>query len=477
MSSAAAASLSIREGLSHRRIRFLLWLGFGGLLLLMGVIGLSALSFLYQIELRQEQIRRDYVERDRTLEKLRSEIYLSGTYIRDLLLDTDESLAATHRDAFLRARQRILNGISEYRQLLRKEQEAPFQQFDKELNAYLAVLAPALDWNARERQARGYSFIREEVLPRRMSMVSLTDRIQQVSQRELEASSQQVSELFSSFRLKLLLMLLLSVAVGIGLAGTTLWRILHLENESQLRFQEVARARRELQKLSAELVSAQESERRRIARELHDEVGQTLWAMMLALGALDSSLERNDLGEARRQLKMVQEMAEKNAAVVRNISLLLRPSMLDDLGLIPALKWLAREVSRTSHLEVEVVADELSIDLPEGHKTCVYRVVQEAIRNSSRHAGARQATISIECEKHRLRVTVQDDGKGFDPTQEKGVGMLGMEERVSRLGGTLRVISEPGRGTTLIFELPLPEVLRAPASQAREVEASSAVRL
>jgi signal transduction histidine kinase len=464
VSPGAAASLNVRDRLSHRRIRFLLWIGFGGLLLLMGVIGLSAVSFLYQIEIRQEQIRQAYVERERTLEKLRSDIYVSGTYIRDFLLDTDEPLAASHRADFLETRRRITAEIDEYRRLLEREEQEPFQEFNKELDAYWAVLAPALDWNPRERRERGYSFIKEQVLPRRMNMVSLADRIQEVSERELEASSRQLSELFSSSRWKLLIILLLTVAIGLGLAGTTLWRVLQLEHESELRFREVARARKELQHLSAELLSAQESERRRIARELHDEVGQALWAMMLGLGNLGSSLGENNLAEARRQLQMLQEMAEKNAAVVRNISLLLRPSMLDDLGLLPALKWLAREVSRTTSLEVEVMAHELSIDLPEDHKTCVYRVVQEAIRNSSRHARARHANISIEHDERELRVTVQDDGKGFEPSQEKGIGMLGMEERVTRLGGILQVNSERGRGTTISFDLPLPKVLDAAAA-------------
>lgn len=195
--------------------------------------------------------------------------------------------------------------------------------------------------------------------------------------------------------------------------------------------------------------------------------------MMLGLGNLGSSLGQNNLAEARRQLQMLQDMAEKNAAVVRNISLLLRPSMLDDLGLIPALKWLAREVSRTASLEVEVIADELSIDLPEDHKTCVYRVVQEAIRNSSRHAGARHANISIEHDDRELRVTVQDDGKGFEPSQEKGIGMLGMEERVARLGGTLQVNSERGRGTTISFDLPLSKLLdAAPTTEEAKLPAS-----
>src|SRR5581483_8617140 len=173
------------------------------------------------------------------------------------------------------------------------------------------------------------------------------------------------------------------------------------------------RAREELKQLSAELVSAQEMERRRISRELHDEVGQVLSAMMLAVGNLRSALRSRNSEEAARQLQLLQEMTEQNARVVRNISLLLRPTMLDDLGLAAALKWLAREVSRTGAMQVDVAAEDCPDDLPEEHRTCVFRVVQEAVRNASRHSGASHVRIYAHRDGPKLRVSVQDDGKGF----------------------------------------------------------------
>ncbi len=115
-------------------------------------------------------------------------------------------------------------------------------------------------------------------------------------------------------------------------------------------------------RLSAELLSAQESERRRISRGLHDEVSQVLSAIMLGLGNLRSAIDNEDREEALSQLQLVQDMTQRNASVVRNISLLLRPTMLDDLGLLPALKWLAREVSRTSGIQVDVVVEGLNGD-------------------------------------------------------------------------------------------------------------------
>ncbi len=457
----AKTALRRISDLPSRQTRFLLWIGFGGLLLLMGVLGLSAISFLYRIEIRQEKLRQDFVERDRTLERLRSNIFLSGTYIRDFLVDTDEVLASKHKIQFLATRRVVESGMEDYRRLLRREEQKPFQQLSAELAVYFETLTPALNWSAEERRRRGLDLIQEEMLPRRMTAITLADQIQQVSEKQLEASSQEVGELFAAFRRNLIILLALAVTIGIALAGATMWRLFRLEDQADTRFREVLHAREELQKLSAELVSAQESERRRLSRELHDQVGQVLSAMMLTLGSLGSSIKANRPDEALRQLQLVQDMTEENARVVRNLSLLLRPTMLDDLGLLSALKWLAREVSRNSTLQVDVAAEDCPDDLPEEHRTCVYRVTQEAVRNVSRHAAARHARIYVKREANILRVSVQDDGKGFDAGQETGVGILGMEERVARLGGRLKVESERGRGTIVSFELPLPQNLDA----------------
>jgi len=442
-------------------MRILLWAGFGGLLLLMGVLGLSALSFLYQIELRQERVRRDYVERDRALEKLRANIYLSGTYARDFLLDATEPMKADHKAQFAHAKDQALSALADYERLLRPDERSTYQQVNKDIAGYLQTLSVALDWSADQQRDRTRSFIEKQLLPGRMAAIGLTDRIQQLSERQLESGGQAISELFSSFRVKLVSLLVLTAILGIGLAGITMWRLLKAENESARRFQDVLSVQQELKRLSVELLSAQESERRRISRELHDEVGQVLSAMMLALGSLQSSLNTNNKEESLRQLQFVLDMTERNAGVVRNISLLLRPTMLDDLGLVPALKWLAREVSRTSPVEVDVLADDCPEDLPEDHRTCVYRVVQEAIRNAVRHSGAQHIRIRVSpAGKNLLRVAVEGDGTGFDPAQERGLGILGIEERVVQLGGALTVDSQRGRGTAVNFELPLPEFSR-----------------
>lgn len=226
--------------------------------------------------------------------------------------------------------------------------------------------------------------------------------------------------------------------------------MLELEKESEAQFAEIELAKQELSDLSARVLETQETERRRIARELHDEIGQSQWAMGLENDNLCAAVRssNNDLELSRLEgLRIVR--------VVRNMSLLLRPSMLDDLGLMPALEWLAREVSRTSGLRVEVTEEQVPEALPEEHKTRLFRVAQEALRNTCRHAGAKNTRILVQGDGGQLRMSVQDDGCGFNPGRNKGLGLFGMEERASHLRGACAIHSKPGCGTIARLELPL----------------------
>ena len=230
---------------------------------------------------------------------------------------------------------------------------------------------------------------------------------------------------------------------------------MRLERQGQERYRALADSRLELEKLSARLVDAQEQERRSIARELHDEVGQSLEARLVDVGRLSRLVPAGEqvMGD---QIARVKGLAENSVKTVRDITLLLRPSMLDDLGLIPALEWQARETSRRGDMEVDVHSEDVSEQLPDEIKTCAYRLVQEALNNAAAHASARNARVAVVQKNDKLRVQITDDGKGFDPQRVRGVGLIGMEERVKRLGGTLKIDSRAGQGTTVAAELPVP---------------------
>ena len=214
-----------RSGSSNRQTRIALFAGFGGLLVLLGVLGLSAISFLSQIKVQEENIRRDYVRRERVLQNLRADIYTSGTYVRDFLLDTNDLFAAGHRDQFLETQRKLQNELSEYRRLIGAGELEPVVEFEAELNAYMKALAPVMNWNDVERRARAYAFMQDELLPRRMSALSLADNIQRISEEQLEQNGAAVSVMLSSFRAELLMLLVLAAAIGLTLAGIAHWRL------------------------------------------------------------------------------------------------------------------------------------------------------------------------------------------------------------------------------------------------------------
>ncbi len=430
-------------------------LGFGGLLLLFGLTGLDALSILGKIQDENQRIRQDYVNRERILDQLRSDIYLSGTYVRDFLLEPDPARADLHRKEFETARLRIQRMLAAYDYILRGEERKPFEQFSRELVDYFDSLQPALQWNANQRRALGYAFMTTSLLPRRETIVRLADQIGQVNQRQMDAGNKEVADLFANFRRSLAILLIITFLGGLVLAAGSMQRILRLEREAAEKFQETVQARSALRDLSARLLEVQESERRALSRELHDEVGQSLSALLLGIGNLTASIGSESSSETRDELGHLRQLAERTVAVVRDMSLLLRPSMLDDLGLVPALQWQGRELSRTSNLAVQVDAEGVSEELPDEHKTCIYRVMQEALHNIIRHAKAKSAHIRLVQNKERLLLTIEDDGLGFTPERDKGLGLLGMEERVKRLGGSFDVLSQPRKGATIRVELPL----------------------
>lgn len=437
-----------------KQTRRLLLIGFGGLILLLAASGVTALSVLQNIQRQNDRIRDDYFNRDRILEQLRSDIYLSGTYVRDLLLEQDAGLAETHRRELELARGRINRNVAAYYRVLQPEERSPFDRFKDELNSYFKSLEPALEWNATERRDFGYAYMKNSLLPRRMTVVHLADQISGVNQRQMQTRNREVANLFSRFRRSLLIVLVVTLICGTLLAMGSIRRILRLEQISAKRFEETESARGALRDLSVRLIEVQESERRALSRELHDEVGQSVSALLLGIGNVAAVVPGANV-TARAQLDELRHLAEKTVAVVRDMSLLLRPSMLDDLGLIPALQWQAREISRNNDIYVQVIADSVPDDLPDDHKTCVYRIVQETLRNTVRHAKANSARITLHLTAESLHLKIEDDGQGFRPERDKGLGLLGIEERVAHLNGEFHIESRLGQGTSIQVELPL----------------------
>ncbi len=427
--------------------------GFGGVLILMAVAGVDSIRVLHQVEQSQTELTRTYLAQHRTIEEIRSTLYLSGNVIRDYLLTGNPGQAASFVARLHELRKEMQDALDRYSRYVEPTEQELYVSLQDEVGRYWDVLAPIMNWSPGSPRVREDDFLMEES-PHRRRLAEVVDRIDAVNRQTVDASNVRSVELFDSFRFRTGVVLALALTLGVGLAAFSISHLLRLEREASLRYEEILRARAELERLSAKLVATQEEERRSISRELHDEIGQSLSALLVDLGNLGAVAPPTD-PEVQHHLKTAKQLAESSLGSVRNMALLLRPSMLDDFGLVPALHWQAREVSRRTGMQIDIQAEGVPDELPDEHRTCVYRVVQEALHNTSRHARARVVHIAASQESGRLVLTVRDDGRGFDAGQTRGLGLVGMEERVRHLGGKFRVESRPGQGTSISIELPL----------------------
>jgi signal transduction histidine kinase len=371
-------------------------------------------------------------------------------------------LAQTAADRDVEARRRldqltleIDSGFNRYPSVRDSEEDALLngmrQVFSQQRTLYITILAigPA----ERKRQAEILS--EDHLLPIQKQIMDWSGKLQAWNGNRIEHADRSLVNRFAELQGNLSRGLAIGFASGLLLVLGSMAYIVRLDRQTRVRYVELARSRHALQQLSARLVDAQETERRAISRELHDEVGQALGVLLVEIGRLATTLS-GDHPEVRSQLDNLKGVAERTSQSVRNIALLLRPSMLDDLGLAAALEWQGREVSRRSEIEVSVESENVPDDLSDEHKTSIYRLVQEALNNAVRHSGARNAKVTVDRLAGSIVVRVSDDGRGFDPGRSRGMGILGMEERVKRLGGTFRVTSQPGTGATVTAEFPLP---------------------
>jgi two-component system sensor histidine kinase UhpB len=217
-------------------------------------------------------------------------------------------------------------------------------------------------------------------------------------------------------------------------------------------------------KYLSQIIEGQENERRRISRELHDEIGQALYAIKFNLEMIDKDLPqttpllRGRLGEAK-------SLSSQTLTAMRQLALDLRPTMLDDLGLIPTLRWYVQNFSNRLNISSNFEAMGFEEKLPPQIETAFYRIVQEALNNIAKHAEADRVEISVVRRDSKILASIQDNGKGFDldkvlhpESPERGFGIIGMQERVSLLGGQINIQSRPGSGTLIHIGVPYENV-------------------
>ncbi|MBV8818953.1 MAG: sensor histidine kinase, partial [Acidobacteriaceae bacterium] len=373
---------------------------------------------------------------------------------RDYLLDQDPAQASHYIQELNKIHK---STEDEFRELdasgQADEQKSAIRKLRREFEAYWDPAEIALDWTPAEKRAQRAKVLHERVR-RREEVFALAAQVEQLTTANFLRERQRIMVTDQEFQASLGWTTALAFVLGLTIAGVTFLRLARLERQS-------AQAESELRRLSGQLRTAQEQERRSLSRELHDQVGQMLTGLRMELASLNRP-PSPDPEALTSRIEIAKGTVEQTLRVVRNIAMLLRPSMLDDLGLAPALNWLAREMSRSSGIEVSAHVDPALDSLPDSHRTCLFRVVQEALTNAIRHSGCSRVDLTLECDDAWVTATISDNGRGFEESsgKQRGLGLVGMDERARELGGSVRIDSPPGRGTRVEVKLPRPAQLQ-----------------
>ena len=290
------------------------------------------------------------------------------------------------------------------------------------------------------------------MVPARESILQLVDSLSALERAAIANHEQQAFQFFEDAQQRAAWLASVALIAALCTAFVAARHVGRLEREIGRRQRAERQNRLDLERLSARLVNAQEDERRSLARELHDAVGQALTAIKMEMGVALRGVEAD--ARARTALEAARAIAESTLQSVRDLSQVLHPSMLDDFGLPEALR-------------AQVIHERMTDRLPADVEVCAYRIIQEALTNVARHSGANSCTVSLVRRENVLHLTVDDDGNGLasmgvrTPDARRGLGLVGMRERAQNLSGTFVIENRAEGGARVAVKIPVPPVVEA----------------
>lgn len=440
-------------------IRAALVLGLAVTLGLWIVTGYSFTRRITFVEREAAAVAARYVRAQDLLVTIRTQVPLSALRVRDALLNPDPAAIEEYRVQLESIRAVIIQALDDYEPVLDSRagaERAQLAAMRDEVETFHRTSLDVLSQAGTRSPELIRDVLNRQIAPRREAAVKIAADIQSLNRLAFVQQQADISAIHRTAELQSWWQL--GAALAVSLFVMMLVTIYSVRLEAQLRRQmeRDAQLSRELQDATARLISAQEDERRTIARELHDEVGQVLTAIKVDLSIAQRAVEAHGL--TVKPLDDAQTIADSALQTVRDIAQLLRPSALDDLGLPAAIDVSLRGLARRHEIAVELSQDGMSDRLDPDTEVAAYRIVQEALTNVARHARAAHCRVKLMRRPAALQLDIEDDGRGFDASASgsptMGFGLIGMRERALRLGGTFQIESRPGMGTRLHIELP-----------------------
>ena len=418
-------------------------------------------GFVFRTQM--EDMRRDasevaarYTRAQELLSTVRAQVLLSSVRVRDALLNPQPQVLADYREQITSSYHIASMALADYEPVIKSSSDSEqIARLQNEVEQFQQTSMQVLDDAADKPPVAIRDVLNQNIGPRREAAINISEEIQALNRRAFIKQQADLSEIHRAAESESRAGLGLALVTGLGVLLLTSVYAGRLEARLRAQLKRDIRISRELHETATKLMGAQEEERRRIARELHDEVGQVLTAIKLELSVAQRSLEAS--GVAANPLAEAQNITDGALQTVRNLTQLLHPSSLDDLGLAAAIDASLRGLRRRD-IRAELHQSGMAERLPREVEVAAYRIVQEAITNVARHSKATECHVHLTHVADHLLVEVEDDGVGFEGgtsvSPDRGLGLVGVRERATRLGGTFDIRSRPGQGTRLIVSLP-----------------------
>jgi len=453
-------------------IRAVLAVGFGLTAAIWLLAWYSSSAEIARLEAETQQVSARYLQAQERISAARAAVYQASILARDALLaaappsERDrETLAAAYATAD--------QALADYRPVQARDNRDRIDRLRDEIGALRAAMTALVTPGDQAWSPPDRARLLDEIRPRRDAALRIANDLQALNRHDFMQHQQSTTVLYRNMQRRFTNSLALALLGSLGIALFAGLQVRRLERRLQQQRGRDLQHQLDLQRLSAKLIHAQEEERRSIARELHDEVGQVLTAVKVELAVAEHALA--DAGHQVASLEDARAVTDRALHAVRDLSRLLHPALLDDMGLPAALDWYLKGFRRRHGLSVDYEATEMTERLAPEIEASAYRIVQEALTNVVRHAGTNRCSVTIVHANGAVRLTVADHGVGFDPAAlptdpaERGLGLVGIRERAWYLGGSAKIASAVGRGTTLTVVLPArPRVERSVASSASE---------
>lgn len=427
--------------------------GLGFMLLIMGLSGVANIQETRQIHQQILAVEDNYRRIENLIEGIRTETSRVAVLRRDRLLKVAGFLGTNYSDQLTDLRMKISGDLERLKSVRPQQSSQAVERLGRALGSYLNAVAR--EFQQAPAESVKPAFVDDGFGSETTPIFAIAEELGKLNEESFESRRKELSDSVANLENDIWETILTALVLGAIIAGASIFRISSLEKETAAHQKATAKAEDRLRLLSQQLVSSQEQERKSLSRELHDEIGQLLTALRMELGNMERSRPAN--GEADPHLEQAKKLAESTLKTTRDIAMGLRPAMLDVLGLGPALEWQTREYSRRYHTPIQLEVDGDLKDVPDPHRTYLYRIVQEGLTNCARHAHAKNIRVKLEDADGQIAAVVEDDGVGFD--QDGGVayglGLLGITERVRELSGNVSIQSEPGKGTRIAVVLPL----------------------